>query len=319
MEHYPVLLEESLEYLAVRPGGVYGDLTCGLGNHTLAIARRLTTGRVLALDRDGDSLKLAEARAREWPEVAGRIIFRRAAFSELPEVLKDLGLSRLDGILADLGVSRLQLTSPERGFSLREGGPLDMRMDRSQELTASDIVNRASERDLAALFEQSGEERRKTAEKIARAIVRGRPVKDTAALAGIVESVVPRHGKLHPATRVFMALRIAVNGELEELDALLEKAPECLRPGGRWVMIAFHSLEDRKVKQAFRELAKPGRVRVLTKHVVKPTSEEVRRNAASRSAVLRAAELLEQAGGGLTAPATETDGLHRGQEREQEQ
>jgi 16S rRNA (cytosine1402-N4)-methyltransferase len=292
MEHFPVMLNESMAYLAPRPDGVYADLTCGLGNHTLAIANRLTTGKIVALDRDGDSLEKARSRAAESPELCKKIIFRRAAFSSLPSVLDEMGIGRLNGVLADLGVSRLQLTSPERGFSLREGGPLDMRMDRSQELTAADLVNRASERDLAQLFEQTGEERRDTAEKIARAIVRGRPVKDTSALAGIVESVVPRHGKLHPATRVFMALRIAVNEELEELDALLERAPECLASGGRWVMIAFHSLEDRRVKQAFKALAKSGRARVLTKHVVKAGDEEVRINAASRSAVLRAVEMV---------------------------
>lgn len=285
-QHYPVMLAESMQYLEPGPEGLYADVTCGLANHTLEIARRLTTGRVLALDRDGDSLALARQRATE-AGVAERIIFRQAAFSRLREVAVESGLGPLNGILADLGVSRLQLTSGERGFSLRERGPLDMRMDRRQELTAADLVNRASERDLAALFEEAAE-RRKTAERIARAIVRGRPVSDTAALAAIVESVVPRHGKLHPATKIFMALRIAVNDEMGELEALLEQAPECLARGGRWVMIAFHSLEDRRVKQAFKALAQAGRARVLTKHVVKPAAEEVRRNAASRSAVLRA-------------------------------
>jgi 16S rRNA (cytosine1402-N4)-methyltransferase len=289
MEHFPVMLNESLQYLDPRPEGVYGDLTCGLGNHTIAIARLLTTGRVLALDRDAESLELARQNAGE---LAGKIIFRQAPFSSLPQVLAELGLGPLDGILADLGVSRVQLTSPERGFSLREKGPLDMRMDRGQDLTAFDLVNRATERDLASLFEEVAGERRKTAEKIARAIVRGRPVSDTAALAAIVETVVPRHGKLHPATRIFMGLRISVNAEMQELDDLLERAPGCLRPGARWVMIAFHSLEDRKVKQAFKAMAQSGRARVLTKHVVKPTDEEVRRNAASRSAVLRALETI---------------------------
>jgi 16S rRNA (cytosine1402-N4)-methyltransferase len=289
MEHFPVMLNESLHFLELRPDGVYADLTCGLGNHTIAIARQLTTGRVLALDRDAESLALARQNAGE---LCDRIIFRQSAFSALPEVLKDLGLGLLDGILADLGVSRLQLTSPDRGFSLRENGPLDMRMDRGQALTAADLVNRATERDLASLFEEVAGERRKTAEKIARAIVRGRPVNDTSALAAIVESVVPRHGKLHPATRVFMGLRIETNAEMRELDALLERGLACLRPGGRWVMIAFHSLEDRRVKQAFKALAQSGRARVLTKHVVKPTDEEVRRNVASRSAVLRALETI---------------------------
>lgn len=291
-EHYPVMLNESIGYLNPRPDGVYADVTCGLGNHTMEIARRLTAGRVISLDRDAESLEIARRRASESPELAGKITFRQAAFSSLVEVLRDLGLRQVDGILGDLGVSRMQLTTPERGFSLREKGPLDMRMDRNQTLTAFDLVNRATERELAALFESSGGERRNTAERIARAIVRGRPVNDTAALAALVEAVVPRHGKLHPGTKVFMALRLAVNEEMEELDALLEQAPELLKPGGRWVMIAFHSLEDRKVKQSFKALAQSGRARVLTKHVVKPTDEEVRRNAASRSAVLRALEMV---------------------------
>lgn len=290
-QHFPVMLAESMEYLAPRADGLYADVTCGLANHTLEIARRLTTGKVLALDRDGETLELARRRAAGSGEAAGRIVFRQAAFSQLGEVLRELGWGKLDGILADLGVSRLQLTSGDRGFSLKERGPLDMRMDRRQELTAADLVNRASERELASLFEETAGERRKTAERIARAIVRGRPFDDTAALAAVVESVVPRHGKLHPATRVFMALRIAVNDEMGELDALLAQAPEWLAPGGRWVMIAFHSLEDRRVKQAFKALAQEGRARVLTKHVVKPADEEVRRNAASRSAVLRALEM----------------------------
>ncbi len=291
-EHYPVMLSESVGLLAPPPDGVIVDISCGMGNHTMEIARRMTSGRVISLDRDGESLELARRRAAESPELYRKITFRQAAFSSLSEVLNDLGLSKVDGILGDLGVSRMQLTTPERGFSLKEKGPLDMRMDRNQQLTAHDLVNRATERELAALFEASGGERRNTAERIARAIVRGRPLHDTAALAALVESVVPRHGKLHPATKVFMALRLAVNRELEELDALLEQAPERLKPGGRWVMIAFHSLEDRKVKLAFRALAQSGRARVLTKHVVKPTGEEVRRNAASRSAVLRALEMV---------------------------
>lgn len=291
-DHYPVMLKESAGYLDPRPDGVYVDVTCGLGNHTLEIARRLASGRVISLDRDAESLELARQRASASPELSGKITFRQSAFSSLGAALRGLDLSKVDGILGDLGVSRMQLTTPERGFSLREKGPLDMRMDRNQQLTAHDLVNRATERELAALFEASGGERRNTAERIARAIVRGRPVNDTAALAALVEAVVPRHGKLHPATKVFMGLRLAVNQELEELDALLEQAPEYLKPGGRWVMIAFHSLEDRKVKLAFKALAQSGRARVLTKHVVKPTDEEVRRNAASRSAVLRALEMV---------------------------
>jgi 16S rRNA (cytosine1402-N4)-methyltransferase len=291
MEHYPVLLNEALEYLALRGDGVYVDMTAGLGGHTGAMARRLTSGRVISLDRDGDSLELAR---RNTMDCADRITFRQSAFSELSRTLAELGVGKVDGILADLGVSRMQLTSSERGFSLLQAGPLDMRMDRRQDLTAADIVNRATERELSQLIRELGEERGHLAEKIARALVRARPVRDTGQLASVVASVVPRTGKLHPATRVFQALRMAVNDEPGELDALLRQAPECLAPGGRWVMIAFQSLDDRKVKQAFRELDRQGRAKVLTKHVVKPGATETRENPASRSAVLRALEMRQE-------------------------
>lgn len=287
MAHYSVMLAESLEYLAIRPDGVYLDCTAGLGGHTLAIARKLVSGRVISLDRDKESLALAEANSAECAE---RITFRHSAFSSLGATLGELGLTAVDGILADLGVSRIQLTTPERGFSLQQSGPIDMRMDRSQELTAWDLVNRATERELADLFMSLAEERRNLAEKIARALVRARPMTDTAQLAQVVASCVPRTGKTHPATRVFQALRMAVNDETGELDALLEQAPRHLNPGGRFVVIAFQSLDDRKVKTAFRALGQRGEARILTKHVVKPTAEETRRNSASRSAVLRALE-----------------------------
>lgn len=286
MEHYPVLLKESLEYLAVRPDGVYVDMTCGLGGHTGAMAR--LGARVIALDRDAESLESARIRLADCAE---RITFRQSRFSQLSETLKSLGCGKVDGILSDLGVSRWQLTDPDRGFTLQASGPLDMRMDRGQELTADDLVNRASERELADWFYQLGEERRNP-RKLARAITRARPIRDTAHLAAVVESVIPRTGRLHPATRVFQALRMVVNDEPQELAALLEQAPEWLNPGGRWVMIAFQSLDDREVKRVFQSLGRAGRARVLTKHVVKPTEEEVRANPASRSAVLRALEMV---------------------------
>jgi 16S rRNA (cytosine1402-N4)-methyltransferase len=289
MEHYPVMLAESLEYLAIRPEGVYVDCTCGLGNHTGAIARRLTTGRVISLDRDAESLAMAAANTADC---ADRITFQKSAFSGLSETMRVLGVEKVDGILADLGVSRVQLTSPERGFTLMQAGPLCMRMDREQEFSAADVVNRSTERDLSQLFMELGEERRHPAEKIARALVRARPIRDTGHLADVVSSVVPRSGKLHPATRVFQAIRMAVNDEPKELNALLEQAPEWLAPGGRWVVIAFQSLDDRQVKLKFRDLGRQSRARILTKHVVRPTDAETRKNPASRSAVLRALEML---------------------------
>jgi len=196
----------------------------------------------------------------------------------------------VDGLLADLGVSRYQLTEGERGFSLMADGPLDMRMDRSEATTAAEIVNYESEKNLADLIYKLGEERR--SRKIARAIVRARPIRTTGHLAKVIEEAVPRTGKLHPATQTFMALRIAVNREEDELDALLGAVPELVKPGGRVVIITFMSLEDRRVKRAFQELERAERVRILTRHVVRPSDEEVAGNAPSRSAKLRAVEVL---------------------------
>jgi 16S rRNA (cytosine1402-N4)-methyltransferase len=285
--HYPVLLRESLEYLAIRPGGIYADLTAGLGGHTRAIAERLDSGFVIACDRDGESLELARANVAG---VAERVRFFQAAFRELPEVLARNGVEAVDGVLADLGPSRYQLSSGERGFSLVEDGPLDMRMDRSQGVTAAELVNELPEKGLADLIYQLGEERR--SRRISRAIVRARPILTTRRLAQVIEEAVPRTGRIHPATQTFMALRLRVNGELEELDELLQIAPDRLRSGGRFVVLTFMSTEDRKVKQAFQRWARSGRARILTKHVVRPTEQEVFENAASRSAKLRALELI---------------------------
>jgi len=284
-QHYPVLLKESLEYLAIRPDGVYLDATAGLGGHTGAIARTLESGFVIACDRDAESLKLAEANTAAW---RSRIRFFHGAFSKLAEALQRNGLVAVDGMIADLGVSRYQLNSSERGFSLMEDGPLDMRMDRSQTLTAADLVNELPEKALADMIYQLGEERR--SRRISRAIVRARPIRSTGHLARVIEEAVPRTGRIHPGTQTFMALRIKVNSELEELDELLRIAPNCLKPGGRFVVLTFMSTEDRKVKHAFQALARDGRGRILTKHVIKPAREEVLANAASRSAKLRAIE-----------------------------
>jgi 16S rRNA (cytosine1402-N4)-methyltransferase len=285
--HVPVMASEVLQYLAVDPGGVYYDATCGLGGHTGAIARKLTTGFVIACDRDAESLEIARANTADCLD---RIRFQRGRFSDIARILRATGVDRVAGLLADLGVSRHQLTSPERGFSLMSEGNLDMRMDREQAITAADIVNFADEKTLADLIFQLGEERR--SRRIARAIVRARPVKSTTDLARIVEQAAPRTGRLHPATQTFMALRLAVNAELDELDALLARAPDFVAPGGRIVIITFMSLEDRKVKHAFQDLARTGRANLLTRHVVKPSLAEVEQNPPSRSAKLRAVEIL---------------------------
>jgi len=288
--HYPVLWKESLEYLAIRPDGVYVDLTAGLGGHTAAIARKLESGFVIACDRDAESLELARANTSEC---MARIRFFHAPFSRMPEALRENGVVAADGLLADLGVSRYQLSSAERGLSLMEDGPLDMRMDRSQGFTAADLVNELPEKALADLIYQLGEERR--SRRISRAIVRARPILTTGRLARVVEEAAPRTGRIHPATQTFMALRLKVNGELEELEALLRTAPEYLRPGGRFVVLTFMSIEDRKVKQAFQSLARAGWAKILTKHVVKPSRGEILENAASRSAKLRALERSTEA------------------------
>ncbi|MBV8072829.1 MAG: 16S rRNA (cytosine(1402)-N(4))-methyltransferase RsmH [Acidobacteriaceae bacterium] len=285
--HHPVLLRESLEYLAIRPDGVYVDMTAGLGGHAGAIADRLVGGFVIACDRDAESLELARANTARAGQ---RIRFYRGPFSKLPDALAASGIVAVDGVLADLGVSRYQLSSAERGFSLMEDGPLDMRMDRSQDLTAADLVNHLPEKALADLIYQLGEERR--SRRISRAIVRARPILTTRRLAQVVEEAAPRTGRIHPATQTFMALRLKVNGELEELEEMLGVVPEHLKAGGRFVVLTFMSTEDRIVKRAFQGLAKSGRAKILTKHVVRPTEEEVVRNPASRSAKLRALERI---------------------------
>jgi 16S rRNA (cytosine1402-N4)-methyltransferase len=284
--HYSVLLRESLEYLAIRPDGIYVDMTAGLGGHTKAIAERLTSGFVISCDRDGESLELARRNAAGQEE---RIRFFQGVFSQLPEALAANGVDAVDGILADLGVSRYQLSSAERGFSLMEDGPLDMRMDRRAGFTAADYVNELPEKELADLIYQLGEERR--SRRISRAIVRARPILTTGRLAAVVESAVPRTGRIHPATQTFMALRLKVNGEFEELEQLLRLAPERIKSGGRFVVLTFMSTEDRMVKRAFQALSRDGRAAILTKHVVRPAEVEVFENAASRSAKLRAVEI----------------------------
>ncbi|MEO8027043.1 MAG: 16S rRNA (cytosine(1402)-N(4))-methyltransferase RsmH [Bryobacteraceae bacterium] len=296
MEHYPVLLRESLDWLAIRPDSTLLDATCGLGNHSGAMAAAASAGLVISNDRDADSIEKAQANiaARHGAETLARIKFHHGPFSRLKESLAAAGVTQVDGLLADLGVSRYQLTEGERGFSLNSDGPLDMRMDRTQSLTASEIVNYEAEKALADLIYQLGEERR--SRQIARAIVRARPILSTLHLAKVIETAAPRTGKLHPATLTFMALRLAVNEEQEELDALLEVAPSLVKPGGRIVIIAFMSLEDRKVKQSFQSLAREGRARLLTKHVVRPSEEEIRVNPASRSARLRALEVTGDEG-----------------------
>ena len=293
-QHVPVLLEESLEFLAVRPGGVYVDATLGLGGHSAEIARRLgAKGKLIAFDRDPEAMSKAQARLAALAEELGpempAVEYVSRPFSQVADVIAP---GTLDGLLADFGVSSLQLDEAHRGFSFRAEGPLDMRMDPRSGLTAEQVVNQADEEELANLIYEFGEERR--SRRIARAIVRARPITTTAELARVVSAVAPpiKGEKIHPATRTFQALRIRVNDELQEIQSLLKSAGSLLKPGGRLVLISFHSLEDRLVKDALRDGAKAGQFELLTKKPVVATEQESLRNPRSRSAKLRAASRI---------------------------
>ena len=291
-QHVPVLLDEVLQYLNVRPGSTIADATVGLGGHSSEIAKRLgAKGRLICFDRDPEAMELAKARMEEVRAEIGsempEVVFEPRAFSQASGVIES---ASLDGLLADFGVSSLQLDEAHRGFSFRHEGPLDMRMDTRLGETAEQVVNQEDENELADLIYEFGEERR--SRRIARAIVRARPISTTAQLAQVISAAAPpmKGDKIHPATRTFQALRIRVNDELGEIRTLLESAPSLLKPAGRLVLISFHSLEDRLVKDAFREGGRQGVYEVLTKKPVTATAEEEKRNPRSRSAKLRAVE-----------------------------
>ena len=284
--HIPVMVAEVLEYLRVRPDGVYVDATLGLGGHSEAILSRLTTGRLIGIDRDPMALAMAQERLSGYGE---RFAAVQGSFSRIGETLAAQGIDRVDGVLADLGVSSMQLENADKGFSFQVSGPLDMRMDPSHPHTASDLVNRLEENELADLIYRNADER--NSRRIARAVVRARPIRDTLHLAEVVMGVRTKgRMKLHPATRTFLALRIAVNREKEELEQFLHRTPVHLKAGGRMVVLSYHSLEDRIVKQVFRRAAAGGTLTLLTKKVVTPPPNEVRDNPRARSARLRAAE-----------------------------
>ncbi|MDE3180014.1 MAG: 16S rRNA (cytosine(1402)-N(4))-methyltransferase RsmH [Acidobacteriota bacterium] len=286
--HVPVLLEEVVALLNIRPGGTYIDATIGGGGHSKAILERLRSGYVLGIDRDHEAVTRARKSLAEFGE---RLTVTHGNIAMIGELWKKSGLPLAAGMIADLGVSSWQIEDAGRGFSFDRPGPLDMRMDKEQSLTADEIVNGSQEQDLADLIFKLGEERH--SRRIARAIVRARPIRTTAELAQAVRGAIPsgaglRH--LHPATRTFMALRLAVNQELENLDNFLSGALSVLAPGGRLVIISFHSLEDRRVKQAFTHWQLEGIARIVTRKVVRPGEEETNRNPRSRSAKLRAAQ-----------------------------
>jgi 16S rRNA (cytosine1402-N4)-methyltransferase len=298
--HVPVLLEVAIELLKVRSGGTYIDATLGFGGHASAIVKALAAGgeggKLIGFDRDPEAMELAGARLRsvcaELGEKAPKLELHNVEFSQIEEMEP----GSVDGILADFGTSSMHFDNAHRGFSFQADGPLDMRMNPRGGVTAEQVVNQADENDLANLIYEFGEERR--SRRIARAIVRARPIHTTAQLAQVVKAAAPpmNHvrggGGIHPATRTFQAIRIHVNQELTEISALLEAAPKLLKPGGRLVVISFHSLEDRLAKDALREGAQEGIYEVLTRKPMIADEAEIERNPRARSAKLRAAERL---------------------------
>ena len=286
--HVPVLVGEVLEYLNVRTAGIYIDATVNGGGHAEAILRLAKEVRLLGIDRD--STMLAHARERLAP-FNDRAMLVQGNFAEIDQLHRASGLPPADGLIADLGLSSNQIEEAQRGFSFDREGALDMRMDASGPVTAADLVNHLPERELADLIFELGEERH--SRRIARAIMKARPIHKTTQLAQVVARAIPlRTGlhHIHPATRTFMALRMAVNQEMENLDAFLDRSLAVLAPGGRMVVISFHSLEDRKVKQSFHQWRRERRAHLLTKKTCRPSEAEVAANPRSRSAKLRAIE-----------------------------
>jgi 16S rRNA (cytosine1402-N4)-methyltransferase len=304
--HVPVLVDEVLAGLQARPGGCFVDCTVGPGGHASAILKEISpSGRLLGIDADPDAIKIGKDRLSDYGETVTLV---NDDFTNLEAICERYHFHPVDGILFDLGVSSLQLDTAERGFSFHLDAPLDMRFNPEQGLTASDIVNRFSEQELAELIERYGEERH--SRRIARYIAQNRPITTTAELAQLVQqasSASSRRSKIHPATRTFMALRIAVNSELQNLELALKQTPNLLRPGGRLAVISYHSLEDRIVKQFMRYAASscvcpPGTIicrcghvptlKLISRKVIKPTTLEIESNRRSRSARLRIAERL---------------------------
>ncbi|MBT8074109.1 MAG: 16S rRNA (cytosine(1402)-N(4))-methyltransferase RsmH [Xanthomonadales bacterium] len=306
-QHQAVLLEEAVSSLRVRGDGNYLDATFGRGGHSRAIMAKLTEqGRLYTLDKDPQAVAAGLA---EWGDDP-RFSIVQGSFAEMDRMVREWQIERnLDGILLDLGVSSPQLDDPERGFSFRNGGPLDMRMDPTTGVSAAEWLAETPEREMSRVFWEFGEERH--ARRIARSIVNARqqqPLETTTQLAELIESTIGKHEKKHPATRCFQAIRIVVNDELGDLASGLDAAIRQLRPGGRLVAISFHSLEDRLVKRTFREAARPGRVRrnipahpdwsprlKLIGKAIRPSEQEISANPRARSAIMRVAEKIGSA------------------------
>jgi len=304
--HEPVLKEEALSFLVTAKKGIYLDGTLGGGGHSEAILKNINkSGRLIALDLDIDAIHFSLTRLKHK-----NFLVEQANFKNLGEVLKKLKIKRVHGILLDLGVSSYQINTAEKGFSYRASGKLDMRMNSKQQLTAHEIVNTFSEKKLCEIFKKYGEERRYRA--ISRVIIREREknvIETTTDLQEIISMVLPYQNRVKSLSRIFQALRIVVNEELENLKAALESGLDYLTTGGRLVVISYHSLEDRIVKNFFKQESRrcvcppdlpicvcgePGRLKILTKRSIQPSKEEVQRNPRSRSARLRTAEMLEE-------------------------
>lgn len=292
--HVPVMLKEVMSYLNPPSGGIFVDCTLGLGGHAQAVLQVLgPQGRLVGMDRDAQSLRLAQERLQPY---RAQCDFVQEDFRNVDKVLGTLNIPKVDGILLDLGISSFQLDDPQRGFSFQTEGPLDMRMDQNGCISAFDLINSLSEKELSLILKDYGQERWHN--RIARRIVSrraGGAIETTSDLRDIVLGAMPRHqerGKIHPATRTFQAFRIAVNRELESLDLALDKCVEFLAKGGRMGVIAFHSLEDRIVKHKFRAWAKAGKVQLVVKKPLRPTEEESRENSRARSARLRVVERI---------------------------
>lgn len=290
--HIPVMPDEVDHFLNCRPGQMILDCTLGEGGHALRLSAKISPGGCLiGIDRDGAAIDVARRRLNKFSDI---VKIEQANFRDLREVIKRTGIEKLDGILFDLGVNSSQLQDPDRGFSFRVDGPLDMRMDNREDSQVVDLVNRLGRKELEWIIREYGEER--FAGRISRRIVEersSRPILRTGRLAQIVTDALPGRGKIHPATRTFQALRIYLNGELDALEEALPEAISMLKSGGRICVISFHSLEDRIVKYEFRRWDRQeGLLRILTRKPVRPGIEEVRQNPRSRSAKLRAAEKI---------------------------
>ncbi|MCX5697598.1 MAG: 16S rRNA (cytosine(1402)-N(4))-methyltransferase RsmH [Candidatus Omnitrophica bacterium] len=292
--HTPVMLGEILEYLDLAPGKTVVDATVGTAGHALEVLKKITPGgRLIGIDRDEDALAIARHQLEHYGKNS-RLVY--GSFADIDNILKDCGIRKVDGILFDLGVSSLQLGDPERGFSFNKDGPLDMRMDKKSYISAYDLMNNLNEQEISTILWNFGQER--WHRRIARLLVRERekhPITTTSQLSDIVFRAMPykhKYQRIHPATRTFQAVRIAVNRELESLESAITKSVDLLAKGGRICVISFHSLEDRIVKWRFREFASNGLVRIITPKPLTPSWGEAKENPSSRSSKLRVAERL---------------------------